>query len=260
MNYIVFDLEFNQKYNNPDNSEGFTQTSSDNKSLTFEIIQIGAVKLNENFEELSTFNALVKPVVHKTLHPYVERMTKIDINKANASLEFPEIYSQFLEFIKGEKNILCVWGSVDIKELLKNMKFHNIKTDDFPEKYIDVQLYTSKLLKFRKGTRAGLQNSLELLDIEHSDGFHNAFMDAYYTSLIFKKVYTNKFHPADCLALQGTPARKKTTNRLDSASLISQFEKMYNRKLTDEETKMIIIAYTMGYTRQFQTNKPENRK
>ena len=51
MNYIIYDLEFNQPLSK-DNSIS---------DLTFEIIQIGALKLNENLEVISTFNKLVKP-------------------------------------------------------------------------------------------------------------------------------------------------------------------------------------------------------
>ncbi len=51
MNYIIFDLEFNQGYNNQIEIK-----------CPFEIIQIGAIKLNEDFTTIDTFNALVKPL------------------------------------------------------------------------------------------------------------------------------------------------------------------------------------------------------
>ncbi len=61
MNYIIFDLEFNQQP--PD-------IKSDQKpELMFEIIQIGALKLDNNLNTVSTFNSFVKPTVHKMLHP-----------------------------------------------------------------------------------------------------------------------------------------------------------------------------------------------
>lgn len=69
MNYIIFDLEFNQ--NHPDNKDVATP------NLIFEIIQIGALKINSNFEVIDNFNKLVKPTVYSTIHPYVEKLTNI---------------------------------------------------------------------------------------------------------------------------------------------------------------------------------------
>lgn len=54
MNYIVFDLEWNQ---NPDGRK------HPDSRLPFEIIEIGAVKLNEKREIIDTFQCLIKPKV-----------------------------------------------------------------------------------------------------------------------------------------------------------------------------------------------------
>ena len=59
MNYIVFDLEWNQC---PYGKE------RENKRLPFEIIEIGALKLDENRNYEDSFHQVVKPVVYKKLH------------------------------------------------------------------------------------------------------------------------------------------------------------------------------------------------
>ena len=58
MNYIILDLEWNQS------AKG---KSYENKKIPFEIIQIGAVKLNEKGELQDTFNCVVRPTVYKIL-------------------------------------------------------------------------------------------------------------------------------------------------------------------------------------------------
>ena len=58
MNYIVFDLEWNQ---NPDGRK------HPDSRLPFEIIEIGAVKLNEKREIIDTFQCLIKPKVYLSL-------------------------------------------------------------------------------------------------------------------------------------------------------------------------------------------------
>ena len=59
MNYIVLDLEWNQS---PDGKEGQT------RHLPFEIIEIGAVKLDQNRKRAGEFHRLVKPQVYDELH------------------------------------------------------------------------------------------------------------------------------------------------------------------------------------------------
>ena len=72
MNYIVFDLEFNQSFDFKTGS-----SAKSNPECPFEIIQIGAVKLNSSFETIGHFNRYIKPVIYKRIHPYVEKITAI---------------------------------------------------------------------------------------------------------------------------------------------------------------------------------------
>ena len=71
MEYIVFDLEFNQGFD-----KKLNKTVS-NEKCPFEIVQIGAVKLNSNLEMIDTFNSFVKPNIYKEIHPFIKKMTNI---------------------------------------------------------------------------------------------------------------------------------------------------------------------------------------
>lgn len=94
MNYIIFDLEFNQEYRDK-TIEDKIEKSTNSPSLTFEIIQIGAVKLSENFEKISTFTSFINPTVHKTIHPYVKRMTGITEEQLQSNDKFPDVLNKF---------------------------------------------------------------------------------------------------------------------------------------------------------------------
>ena len=59
MNYIVFDLEWNQ---NPAGKK------TRNDKLPFEIIEIGAVKVNSKKEITDSFHRLIKPQVYNWIH------------------------------------------------------------------------------------------------------------------------------------------------------------------------------------------------
>lgn len=244
MNYIIYDLEFNQKHNSFIENE-FTQSNN----IPFEIIQIGAIKLNESFETLSTFNTLVKPTIYKKIHPFVESLTNITDEQVASCNDFPTVYEDFLNFIGNDETILCVWGIVDIKELIRNVSYFNLSTSNI-SKYIDVQTYASKYLNRDKNSRIGLKNAIELLNIPINGYFHDAYNDAYYTSKIFKIIYHSKIKP--CI-YKAKPYKRIVQNKeiVDTSSLINQFEKMYNRDMTEEEKSIIKLAYFMGKTRQF---------
>ena len=70
MNYIVLDLEWNQ----PSSPRVMVKSPV---SLKGEIIQIGAVKLDENLEIIDTFKIMVKPKYYRTMHKKVSRLTSI---------------------------------------------------------------------------------------------------------------------------------------------------------------------------------------
>mgnify|MGYP000435363640 CR=1 FL=1 len=72
MNYIVFDLEWNQ---NPDGRR------HPDSRLPFEIIEIGAVKLNEKREIIDTFQCLIKPKVYHWIHDSIHEVIHVDYHE-----------------------------------------------------------------------------------------------------------------------------------------------------------------------------------
>ena len=68
--YIVLDLEWNQPM---PGQETITQPFR----FDSEIIEIGALKLNNRFEEVSEFKSLVRPVFYPAMNGHVVQLTKI---------------------------------------------------------------------------------------------------------------------------------------------------------------------------------------
>ena len=84
MNYIIFDLEWNNAYNYK------TQ-----KGIN-EIIEIGAVKLNDNLEIVDTFKQLIKPSLSKKLGSNFKRLTHITMEEIrNSGISFNDAFADF---------------------------------------------------------------------------------------------------------------------------------------------------------------------
>ncbi|HGG0416570.1 TPA: exonuclease domain-containing protein [Clostridium sporogenes] len=254
MNYIIFDLEFNQGYNNQIEIK-----------CPFEIIQIGAIKLNKNFTTIDTFDALVKPEIYSELNPFVKNLTNLTMDSLNKAKPFRDVYKDFLEFLNKEnkdKNIFCIWGMTDMKELFRNIVYYELDTKSIPKEYINVQAYTGKYLNYPKSVNIGLSNAVELFHITKNNDFHNAFNDAFYTAEVFKKIYSKKIKTRTYRPMNNAAAyrNKNTKTKIDTVSLFKQFEKMFNTKLTLQERNMIKLAYMMGKTNQFQIKSHNKTK
>lgn len=190
MYYIIFDLEFNQEYDSLKVNKNVK-----NPNCPFEIIQIGAVKLDENLREISTLDRVIKPEIYTEIHPLVKRITNLTMDQLIKGKPFKEVYKDFIDFIKNDRSVLCVWGMADMKELFRNIEYYELDTSVLTKEYINIQFFASKHFNCPKGTNIGLRNTVELLNIPLKNEFHNAFNDAYYTTEIFKKIYDKKFKP-----------------------------------------------------------------
>lgn len=189
MAYIVLDLEFNQAYDFENN-----KTLLLIPSCRFEIIQIGAVKLDNNLNIVDKINLHIKPNLYKKIHPYVEKITGLTYDFLADKPPFKEAYKNFESFLGEEEHIFCVWGSGDLKALYRNLSYYNMLQSHLILKYIDVQNLTTKHLKYSKGGCIGLQKAIEFLQIPIKKEFHDALNDAIYTADIFKKIYPEKLN------------------------------------------------------------------
>ena len=255
MNYIIFDLEFNQGYSFEKGTE-----STLNPKCPFEIIQIGAVKLNDNFETVGALDVLVKPEIYTELNPFVKGITGLTKEELDTGESFKEMYKKFIKFIQEDRSILCVWGVADIKELFRNIEYHDLDTSIVPTEYINIQSWASKELNCQKGINIGLSNAAQLLGIAIENQLHNAFNDAYYTTEVFKKIYDKKIKVSTYNPHKNTRINRSDTqkHKIDTYNLIKQFEKMFKREMTTEEKSIINLAYIMGKTNQFQIKIPSD--
>ncbi len=185
MHYIVMDLEWNQPVS--------FQSSAYKKigdKLLFEIIQIGAVKLDKRFRIVDETDILISPTYYKRLHPYVRRMTKLSQDDLADKLSFADAMQQFADFC-GDDAVLCTWGADDVSVLKQNADCFSY-TGELPKAY-NIQRYYAEVFKLGNSQKA-LKSAMEELKIEEEENraFHHALHDAYYTALVLQKLPSPK--------------------------------------------------------------------
>lgn len=179
MNYIVFDLEWNQ----PQDGK-----PTESRKLAFEIIEIGAVKLNERFAIIDKYDQLIRPQVYQEINWRIKKMLGLKRGELSAGRLFPRAASEFFEWC-GEDPVWCTWGSQDISELRRNMKYYGMsEIDDNAEiPYINVQ----KLYGIHIGNTAqskALEAAVDELELPKNVPFHRAYGDAYYTAKVLESL------------------------------------------------------------------------
>ena len=176
-NYIVFDLEWNQ---------GEAPVTMNGKTLSFEIVEIGAVKLNEKRVKIGEFTKLIKPKVHKQMHKITGKLIHLSMEDLENGADFCDAAKEFLEWC-GEDPKFCSWGPLDLTEFQRNLDFFGMPLlSDRPLAFYDVQKLYS--LAFDDGrTRKALSSAVEELGLNADDPFHRALGDAEYTAKFFQK-------------------------------------------------------------------------
>ena len=203
MNYIVMDLEWNQPVSF--HSSAYKEIGD---QLLFEIIQIGAVKLNKRFKIVDEIDILISPTYYKRLHPYVRRMTHLTQQALEDAPAFAEGMEKFLKFC-GKDAVLLTWGADDVSVLKQNVDCFTIPCE-LPKTY-NMQRYFAEVFKLGNSQKA-LKAAMEQLGIEEEEAraFHHAMHDAYYTAQVFRKLPD----PAKVLEFEQQPRKlSRATSR-----------------------------------------------
>lgn len=180
MNYIVMDLEWNQSYNGH---------MGEHPRMPFEIIEIGAVKVDKNLNIIDEYSSLIKPKIYKKLHSKIRTILNYDENDLNLGRGFKEVCSEFLEWC-GDNYIFCTWGPMDLTELQTNMDFYYMDKLPRPLKFLNLQsIYAS--ITNQSGspqTMSKLEKAVSEMNIPENEPFHTALNDARYTALVMKEM------------------------------------------------------------------------
>lgn len=183
--YIIFDLEWNQSpYGKEDSIE----------TLPFEIIELGAVKVDSQGCQLGEFHRLIRPQVYTRLHFMITEVTHLDMKELNhCGEDFKTVITDFFRWC-GEEAVYCTWGSQDLTELQRNLDHYHI-VNPFPRPllYYDVQkLYG---LMHEEGRKLSLDAAVHNLNLLSDRPFHRALDDAWYTGQVLIKLDAARIAP-----------------------------------------------------------------
>ena len=173
MNYIVFDLEWNQAIDG--------QYITEPMFLSGEIIEIGAVKLNDAFQAVDELRLYIRPQYYTQMNQQVAALTKINNSclKRNG-IPFPEAMERFWQWC-GEDFGFMTWSESDLDMLIENLQLHHMDLSRLPVCYDIQRIFDREIM--RENRQCNLDRAIEILG-ESGDRAHDALHDAKNTVLV----------------------------------------------------------------------------
>ena len=177
MEFVVLDLEWNGTY------------SRRLKGFINEVIEFGAVKVDENLHIISTFSHLVRPQIGKKISGKIKTLTNLTNEQLSTGMHFMQVASRFRKWMGSA--VLMTWGISDILTLIENFKYYGGNGRiPFLRQYVNLQAYCAAMAQQDNGKLMGLTNLAEKLQIDQDDIEHHRALDDSLLSLrCLKKLY-----------------------------------------------------------------------
>jgi inhibitor of KinA sporulation pathway (predicted exonuclease) len=152
MNYIVIDLEFNGRKHYD--------------IYPMEVIELGAVKLNEKLEIIDTFQSYIKPK-YKVNRFALQFCGITEETLMKKGRPFVDVIPEFIDFCGNDYKMLA-WGCSDFFSL-----FVDCKVNAIPDAWLH-----DRLLDMSKSFEGGLQQALQTHELNSLGQHHSALDDA----------------------------------------------------------------------------------
>lgn len=178
MKYVVIDLECT------------CWEREDPNKQPHEIIEIGAVLLDENYNYIKEFTQFVKPLDNPILTEYCIDLTSITQKDVDVAPTLSAAIAQLNRWMGLSDDItFCSWGYFDKDQLLDECRLNSI---DYPfnNEHINIKVRFSEIMQRTK--KMGLRKALRILDIPFEGTQHRGIDDAKMIAKVFKIIMLKK--------------------------------------------------------------------
>lgn len=232
-----------------------SEVSGKSKRLTgglrSEVIQLGAVMLDENYNFLSEFSILVKPK-YSFVSPQIENLTGINDGMLENADDFITAFDKYASWLGTEEITTFCWSSSDYNQLWNEISLkarHRTDLLDVLKSFVDLQKSFGLLLN--SPMAISLESAVKLSKQKFDGIKHTALCDAYNTAKVLHKVCCSSLNVEfEKLYLSAEPekdlnfnfSRKNTVKSSDCTASLASFMSeellaQYGIKKTEVEEK-----------------------
>lgn len=154
-----------------------------------EVIQFGAVMLDENYNMLSEFSSYVKPI-YSSVTPIINQLTGISNKNLEKADNFLTVFDKFC-YWRGEGDITTFcWSKTDFNQLWSELEAkgkHRYDLFRTLHDFVDLQDIFGKLVSSK--ISVGLESAMRLLQMDFKGQVHTALSDSFNTARILHKLF-----------------------------------------------------------------------
>lgn len=156
MYYVIMDLEWNNIF------------LKRLRGHLNEIIEVGAVMLDENMEQCGEFSCLIRSQTGRKLSNRVVELTHLsDDELAHDGISFGKAMDRFSKWLGDRETTFMTWGGCDIQTLVENFSFFlKQNTIPFVTRYVDLQSYFQSIVAHDTTNQVGLAAAAQKLGLE----------------------------------------------------------------------------------------------
>lgn len=151
-----------------------------------EIVEIGAVMLDEHYQEISSFQSYVRPQYNDKIEKQCTKVTGITTEMvANAPVLWP-VLQDFINWCGAEELTVYAWSDSDLHQLKRELNLKEIECKELHrlcDHWVDFQRVFCNLLGIEK--RVALKHAVNAIQSEFDGSEHDALWDARNTAKIF---------------------------------------------------------------------------
>ncbi len=181
MEYIILDLEWDSTYYKPE------------QRFVNQILQIGAVRLDEDFNTIAEFSEIIRSEISSKVSGRFSRLTGITSEKMRQGLPFAEAVKKYNKFAEGAL-VTMSFSNSDLYTIMENEE-HILKNKErfSMNYYLDLQMLIQAKLKdrgYESQNQISLEGAAELLGF-NTEGYelHTALDDCRVCALMLKECY-----------------------------------------------------------------------
>ena len=180
MHYVILDMEWDSAYYKAE------------KRFINQILQIGAVKLDENFNIIDIFDVTIKSSISRRVSRRFTELTGITKEMMLEGILLEDAVDRYNSWI-GDDTVTITWSNSDLYTIAENEKYL-LRSKKFKiDKYLDLQVFIQeelRLLGHEIKSQISLGGAAELLGITTQNyDLHTAKDDSLLCATLLKKHY-----------------------------------------------------------------------
>lgn len=163
------------------------------KNLRHEIIEIGAVRMDEHFHPVDRFRVFVRPQYNGVIERSIFKLTGISNAAVSEAVSLPAALDALEAWCGADGFEVYAWSTSDLAQLRKECRFKGIDSIFLDEivQWHDFQEDFRQMLG--EAYILSLSNALHRAGLEPEGSLHDASWDAYNSARLMETAYSEDF-------------------------------------------------------------------